>query len=193
MHLCVCMCLCSGAVLSSMYSMTLCIPYCVNWMVLVCTCKELSKHSLNATAWGFLIRMVYLYCISCLRCTILVGNPCAIQLQTMLRASLFVFFFKCLVGCFSMIVWIPAVLSVLCACVLYFCICTCSAQLSNFTWKGALEIRSLLSASFIEHHTKRAQIYLSVDICIFLGFWSYDMAKVWIMECSFEVIMPKLE
>ena len=38
--------------------------------------------------------------------------------------------FLCLVGCFSMIIWTPAVLSVLYACVLYFCICTCSAQLS---------------------------------------------------------------
>ena len=35
--------------------------------------------------------------------------------------------FLCLVGCFSMIIWTPAVLSVLYACVLYFCICTCSA------------------------------------------------------------------
>ena len=42
------------------------------------------------------------------------------------------FFFHCLVGRFSMIVWTPAVLSVLYACVLYFCICTCSAQLSMF-------------------------------------------------------------
>ena len=39
--------------------------------------------------------------------------------------------FLCLVGCFSMIIWTP-VLSVLYACVLYFCICTCSAQLSMF-------------------------------------------------------------
>ena len=40
--------------------------------------------------------------------------------------------FLCLVGCFSIIIWTPAVLSVLCACVLYFCIYTCSAQLSIF-------------------------------------------------------------
>ena len=39
--------------------------------------------------------------------------------------------FLCVVGCFSMIIWTP-VLSVLHACVLYFCICTCSAQLSMF-------------------------------------------------------------
>ena len=39
-------------------------------------------------------------------------------------------FFNCLVGCLSTIVWTPAILGVLYACVLYFCICTCSAQLS---------------------------------------------------------------
>ena len=41
-------------------------------------------------------------------------------------------FFFCLVGCLRMIVWTPAVLGVLYACVLYFCICPCSAQLSMF-------------------------------------------------------------
>ena len=40
--------------------------------------------------------------------------------------------FLCLVGCFSMIIWTHTVLSVLYACVLYFCICTCSTQLSMF-------------------------------------------------------------
>ena len=40
--------------------------------------------------------------------------------------------FLCLVGCFSIITWSPTVLSVLYACVSYFCICTCSAQLSMF-------------------------------------------------------------
>ena len=43
----------------------------------------------------------------------------------------FSYFFKtnvyCLVGCLSMIVWTHAVLGVLYACVLYFCMCTCSA------------------------------------------------------------------
>ena len=33
---------------------------------------------------------------------------------------LFAVFLNCLVGCFSMIVWTPAVLSVLYTCVLYF-------------------------------------------------------------------------
>ena len=45
---------------------------------------------------------------------------------------LWVFFCLCLVGCFSMIIQTPAVLSVLYACVLYFCICAYSAQLSMF-------------------------------------------------------------
>ena len=40
--------------------------------------------------------------------------------------------FLCLVGCFSTIILTPAVLSVLHTCVFYFCICTCSAQLSMF-------------------------------------------------------------
>ena len=31
-----------------------------------------------------------------------------------------------------MIIWTPTVLSVLYACVLYFCICTCSAQMNMF-------------------------------------------------------------
>ena len=44
----------------------------------------------------------------------------------------YIYFFNCLVGCFSMVVWTPAVLSVvLCMCFVFF-ICTCSAQLSMF-------------------------------------------------------------
>ena len=35
---------------------------------------------------------------------------------------LLLLFVNCLVGCFSMIAWTPAVLKVLYACVLYFCI-----------------------------------------------------------------------
>ena len=42
---------------------------------------------------------------------------------------LFVLVFLCFVGCFSMIIWTPAVLSVLYSCVLYFCI---AAQMSMF-------------------------------------------------------------
>ena len=46
--------------------------------------------------------------------------------------SFFFYHLYCLVGCLSMIVWTHAVLGVLYACVLYFCICICSAQLSMF-------------------------------------------------------------
>ena len=46
------------------------------------------------------------------------------------------FFFQnqlyCLVGCLSMIVLTHAILGVIYACVLYFCICTHSAQLGLF-------------------------------------------------------------
>ena len=38
----------------------------------------------------------------------------------------------CLVRCLSVVVWTHAVLGVLYTCVLYFCICTYSAQLSMF-------------------------------------------------------------
>ena len=38
----------------------------------------------------------------------------------------------CLVGCLNIIVWTPAVFSVLYARALYFSICTCSAQLGVF-------------------------------------------------------------
>ena len=43
--------------------------------------------------------------------------------------------FLCVIGCFSMIVWTRTVFKCLIklyACVFYFCICTCSAQLSMF-------------------------------------------------------------
>ena len=40
--------------------------------------------------------------------------------------------FFLLVGCFSMIIWTPAALSVLYECVLYFSICTCSVKLNMF-------------------------------------------------------------
>ena len=55
-----------------------------------------------------------------------------------LFVCLFVCFFvfethlNCLVACLGLIVWTHAVLGVIYACVLYFCICTCSAQLSMF-------------------------------------------------------------
>ena len=51
----------------------------------------------------------------------------AIMLLSFFLSSLY-----CLVECLSKIVWTHAVLGVLYSCVLYFCICTCSAQLSLF-------------------------------------------------------------
>ena len=68
----------------------------------------------------------------------------------------FLFFFflthlYCLVGYLSMIVWTHVVLDVLYACVLYFCICTCSAQLSMF---------------HMERRSRNTLIIMSIMICL---------------------------
>ena len=63
------------------------------------------------------------------------------------------YFFNCLVGCFNMIVWMPAFLSVLYACVLYFCICTSSAQLSMF---------------HMERHSRNMHIIIIITIMIII-------------------------
>ena len=84
--------------------------------------------------------MVYLYYISGLRYSrdIPFQNGIYLFYISCLRYSrdipffFLFFFFNCLVGCLSMIVWTSAVLGVLYPCVLYFCVCTCSAQLSMF-------------------------------------------------------------
>ena len=55
--------------------------------------------------------------------------------------------FLCLVGCFSMSIWTPSVLSVFYACVLYFCICTCLAQFSMFHMER--RFRNMLLIIFI--------------------------------------------
>ena len=47
-------------------------------------------------------------------------------------------FFNCLLGRLNMIVWTAAVLSVLYACVLYFCICPYSAQTEHVSHGKAL-------------------------------------------------------
>ena len=44
----------------------------------------------------------------------------------------------CLVGSLSMTCWTHAVLSVLCACVLYFCVCACSTQIELVSHRKAL-------------------------------------------------------
>ena len=56
-------------------------------------------------------------------------------IDTILEYILFFLFnthLYCLAGCLSMLVWTDAVLGVLYACVLFFYICICSAQLSMF-------------------------------------------------------------
>ena len=44
---------------------------------------------------------------------------CRLAGQCLAAMLFFLFFYNCLVGCLSMIVWAPAVLVVLCVCVLY--------------------------------------------------------------------------
>ena len=96
-----------------------------------------------------LYNWLYAYCIVCLCVYLcvcvwsLVFMVWVIFLHIDMVFGLYGYSFLCLIGCFSMIILTPAVLSVLYACVLYFCICTCSAQSSCFTWNGALETHSL--------------------------------------------------
>ena len=72
--------------------------------------------------------------------------------------------FLCLVGCFSMIIWTPTVLSVLYACVLYFCICTCSAQLSMFHVERRSRNMLILLLTFHNHQNSEilSTCYLAV-------------------------------
>ena len=73
-------------------------------------------------------------------------------------ASFFFFYAHhyCLVECLSMIVWTHAVLGVLYACVLYFCICTCSAQFF------------LLSMSHMERCPRNTLIIIIIIIIVFI-------------------------
>ena len=59
--------------------------------------------------------------------------------------------FLCLIGCFSMIIWTPTVLSVLPAYILYLCICTCSAQLCMF---------------YMERRSRNTLIIIIIIICL---------------------------
>ena len=81
-----------------------CICVCVCVCVRVCVCMSVI---ISLCGWGYF-------------------------LCTLIQYMDFMGVFLCLVGCFSMITWTPTVLSVLYACVSYFCICICSAQLSMF-------------------------------------------------------------
>ena len=74
---------------------------------------------------------------------------------TLIRYLGFMGIFNCLVGCFSMTVWTPAVLSVLYACVLYFCIQHVSLSLlllltlpcrSTVCWNEVMLIYSFFKA-----------------------------------------------
>ena len=102
------------------------------------SCANLVQHTLGAhhVQWrdsSAIDRVEMPYslelCVSSLVCMVRVIY---VYVDTVFGFYWFFFFFHCLVGCFSMIVWAPAVLSVLYACVLHFCIGTCSAQLSMF-------------------------------------------------------------
>ena len=67
-------------------------------------------------------------------------------------------FLNCLVGSFSMIVWTPAVLGVLLTSVhvfCFFCICTCSAQLSMFHMDRRLRNMLIIIIFIIIFRTKR--------------------------------------
>ena len=64
----------------------------------------------------------------------------------------------CSVGCLSMIVWTHAVLGILYAVVLYFCICTCSAQLSML---------------HMEKHSRNMLIIIIIIINDLHYVWSY--------------------
>ena len=76
-------------------------------------------------------------------------------------------FFLCSVGSFSMIIWTSTVLRVLFACVLYFCIWTCSARLSTFHMerpsRNTLIIIVLLLLLF--NHWYTASFYHSLCKC----------------------------
>ena len=79
--------------------------------------------------------------------------------------------FSCLVGCFSMIIWTPTVLSVLYACALYFCICTCSAQLSMLHMER--RSRNTLIIIIITHGiTLSTSAFLACHECFLCGFES---------------------
>ena len=74
-------------------------------------------------------------CVCVCVCICLSSSVCMVGVIFVYVDTVYGFYgysFLCLVGCFSMIIWTPTVLSVLYASVLYFCIWTCSAQLSMF-------------------------------------------------------------
>ena len=77
--------------------------------------------------------------------------------------------FSCLVGCFSTILCTPAVLSVVYACVLYYCICTCSAQLSMFHMER--HSRNTLSIIIIIQRKKPIQKLMILSVLCSIVIW----------------------
>ena len=88
-----------------------CVCVCVSVSVCVCVCEYVCVLSLVCMAG-----IMYVY----------------VDTVFGFYGYFFFFLFNCLAGCLSMIVWTPAVLGVFYACVLHFCTCTCSVQLSMF-------------------------------------------------------------
>ena len=78
--------------------------------------------------------------------------------------------FSYLVGCFSMIIWTTAILSVLYGCALYFCICTCLAQLNRF------------------HMERRSRNTLIIFIYYYYYYYYYDCfpSLPLMLQCGFE-------
>ena len=77
--------------------------------------------------------------------------------------------FSYLIGCFSRIIWTP-VLSVLYACLLYFFICTCSAQLSMF---------------HMERRSRNTLIIIIISSMIYrrdIPFWSETLHMLYLMS-----------
>ena len=109
---------------------------------------------------------------------------CLMSSKTLVYLFLFVcllgFFFLfthlyCLVGCLSMIVWTHAVLGVLRACVLYFCICNCSAQLSIFHMESCSRNTLIIIIIIII-------IIISWELCITLYVQMYTF-QLWLVCC----------
>ena len=74
-----------------------------------------------------------------------------------------------------MIIWTPTVFSVLYACVLYFCICTCSAQLSMFHMerrsRNTFIITACVSGLDLSLHSRLKEVllfFVLFFVCLFV-------------------------
>ena len=96
-------------------------------------------------------------------------------------------FFSCLVGCFSMTVWTPAVLSVLYACILYFCICPGSAQLSMFHMEKCCRNKLIINITVISVCVDMTclqtyKVHTATCLCPYLGCWTTPCLG-WLSGC----------